>query len=158
MRKLKNPFAEKGEYHCFGCSPHNLEGLRMEFYEDGEEILSIWKPQARFEGFKDVLHGGVQATLMDELASWVVFLKAQTGGMTYRLHTKYRSPVRISRGDLTLRGRLVELKKRLAFIEVKLHDGEGTCCSECMAEYFLQPRELAQNAYHYPGRDAFYEK
>jgi len=157
MIKLRNPFAEEGTYHCFACSPHNLDGLRMEFYEDGEDLVSIWKPRARFEGFKDVLHGGIQATLMDELASWVVFLKVETGGMTYQLHTKYRAPVHISSGELTLRARLVEVKRRMAYIEVKLYDGEMKCCSECMAEYFLQPRELALKEYHYPGRDAFFE-
>ena len=25
-------------YNCFGCSPDNEAGVRMEFYEDGDEI------------------------------------------------------------------------------------------------------------------------
>jgi hypothetical protein len=36
MIKLKNPYAEYPGYNCFGCSPSNHHGLRMEFFEDGE--------------------------------------------------------------------------------------------------------------------------
>ena len=36
MIKLKNPYAEYKEYNCFGCSPTNPSGLKMEFHEDGD--------------------------------------------------------------------------------------------------------------------------
>ena len=26
-------------YNCFGCSPDNEAGVRMEFYEDGDEVV-----------------------------------------------------------------------------------------------------------------------
>jgi uridine kinase len=28
----------------------------MEFYEDGDEVISIWKPQPQFQGWIDTLH------------------------------------------------------------------------------------------------------
>ena len=37
-------------YNCFGCSPDNEAGVRMEFYEDGDEIVSIWKPRPEYQG------------------------------------------------------------------------------------------------------------
>ena len=77
-------------YNCFGCSPNNPFGLRMEFYEDGDE-LSVRGNRARsLPGFHDILHGGIQATMMDEIASWVVLVKMDTAGVTYRLNTRYK--------------------------------------------------------------------
>ena len=38
-----------------------------------------------FAGFHDILHGGIQATMMDEIASWVVLVKLDTSGVTYPL-------------------------------------------------------------------------
>ena len=67
-------------YRCFGCDPHSERGLRMEFYEDGDEIVSVWHPRPEFQGWVDTLHGGIQATLADEISSWVVFRKYQTSG------------------------------------------------------------------------------
>ena len=46
MIKLRNPYSEYKEYNCFGCSPTNPLGLRMEFHEQGEEIVSTWTPGA----------------------------------------------------------------------------------------------------------------
>jgi len=74
MIKLKNPYAEFKEYNCFGCSPTNPSGLRMEFHEEGENIVSRWSPGHDHQGFHDLLHGGIQATMMDEIATVEVTL------------------------------------------------------------------------------------
>lgn len=156
MIKLKNPYAEFPGYNCFGCSPHNPIGLRMEFFKEGDEIVSTWSPGKDFQGFHDVLHGGIQATMMDEIASWVVFILLETAGLTYRLQTTYRKPVRISKGEITLKAKLKEQKRRIAVIEVSLLDGEGTTCSESLVEYFILSREKAEKEMHFPGKEAFY--
>ena len=42
-------------YRCFGCDPHSERGLRMEFYEDGDEIVSVWHPRPEFQGWVDTV-------------------------------------------------------------------------------------------------------
>jgi len=155
MIKLKNPYAEHPDYHCFGCSPNNPIGLQMEFFKAGDEIVSTWTPGANYQGFHDILHGGIQATMMDEIASWVVFIILETAGVTYRLQSTYRKPVRISKGPLSLRAKLIEQQRRIARIDVKLLDGEGMLCSESTVEYFVLPREKAEKDMHFPGKEAF---
>ena len=82
MKEIKNPFLDRKDYCCFGCSPANHIGLRMKFYEEEEFVVSEWLPRSEFEGYANVLHGGIQATLMDEIASWTIYVKAGTGGVT----------------------------------------------------------------------------
>jgi acyl-coenzyme A thioesterase PaaI-like protein len=94
--------------------------------------------------------------MMDEIASWVVFVKLDTAGVTYRLNTRFRVPVRISKGAVTLRARLVEQRRNIASIQVVFLDGEGEKCSESTVDYFLIPREKAEKEFHYPGKEAFY--
>ena len=158
MRKLSNPYARYKEYNCFGCSPGNPIGLQMQFYEEEELIRCEWEPGTDYQGFHNVLHGGIQATLMDEIASWVVFMKLDTAGVTYRMNTLYRKPVLITLGRITLRARLTESNRRIATIQVELLDGEGKVCSESEVEYFVFPRERAEKDFHFPGREAFYEQ
>lgn len=129
----------------------------MEFFEEGDEILSIWKPDNKFEGFNNVLHGGIQATLMDEIASWVVFVKLKTGGFTSSLNVNYLNNVLIDKGDITLRASLKEMEKNIAHISVSLSDGRGKCCSEAVASYFTLPEKIAAAKLRYPGIDSFYE-
>ena len=51
MKKIINPWKGMEGYNCFGCAPNNEAGVRMEFYEDGEEIVSIWKPRPEYQGW-----------------------------------------------------------------------------------------------------------
>ena len=90
-------------YHCYGCDPHSPQGLRMEFYEDGDDIVSVWNPRPEFQGWVDTLHGGIQATLADEISSWVVFRKFQTSGVTSRMEVRYHKPIRTTGGRIVLR-------------------------------------------------------
>ena len=133
-------------------------GLKMEFYREGDEIVSTWDPEENFEGFHDILHGGIQAAMMDEIASWVVFVILETAGVTYQLQTKYRKPVKISKGQMTLRAKLIKQHRRVATIEVTLLDGEGISCSEGVMDYFILTREKAEKEMHFPGKEAFYNK
>jgi acyl-coenzyme A thioesterase PaaI-like protein len=159
MRKINNPFtslASKEDYNCFGCSPFNETGLQLEFWEDGNEIIAKWKPKKSFEGWMNVLHGGIQATLMDEIASWLVFIKLKTAGVTSGLKINYIKPVYISRGIITLHARLSGFNKPLAKIKCTLSDGVGTQCAEAEAEYFCYPEKIAKAKFKYPGVEAFY--
>lgn len=155
MIKLKNPYAEFKEYQCFGCSPTNPFGLRMEFYKEEDEIVCKWNPDEHFQGFHDILHGGIQSTMMDEIASWVVFVFLDTAGVTYQLNTRFRKPVSLSKGTITIRAKLVKQEKRVAEIEASLYDGENNLCSESRLNYFVMPREKAEKELHFPGKEAF---
>ncbi len=90
-------------------------------------------------------------------ASWVVFMKVDTAGVTYRLQTRFRKPVRISKGPITLRAKLTHRQRSIATIEVTLTDGEGITCSEGQVEYFVLPSDKAEKEMHFPGKEAFYE-
>lgn len=64
MRKIKNPWMDKEGYNCFGCSPDNPIGVHMEFFEDGDDIISFWKPQTHYQGWIDTMHGAYCAHLL----------------------------------------------------------------------------------------------
>lgn len=129
----------------------------MTFYEDGEEIVCRWNPDLHFQSYINVVHGGIQCTLMDEIASWVVFIKLKTGGVTAKLTTKFRKPVVVSDGEITIRARLLARQSRTAEIEVKLYNGKGVLCSESVAEYFVLSEEKAAASMHFPRVEDFYE-
>ncbi len=156
MIKLENPFDKLPGYYCFGCSSKNHQGLKMSFYEDGDEIISNWTPDPHFQGYINIIHGGIQSTLMDEIASWVVFIKLKTGGVTSKLCTRFRKPLLVSEGPVTIRARLVSNTSRLAEIDVKLYNGKGILCSESVAEYFIINPEKAAKTMNFPRLDEFY--
>lgn len=72
-RKMYNAYADLEGYNCFGCSPTNPYGLKCKFVDEGEYVTCHWMPSENYQGFFHVLHGGIQATLIDEIASWAIF-------------------------------------------------------------------------------------
>ena len=144
MRKIKNPWTDKTGYDCFGCSPNNPMGLHMEFYEDGDDILSFWHPQAHYQGWVDTLHGGIISTLIDETAGWVVSRKLQTTGVTSRLEVRFRKPVMTTETQITLRAHIVSQMRNLVNIHVILENANGEVCDEADATYFTFSRERAR--------------
>lgn len=157
MTKLYKPFEGHPDYQCFGCSPTNPIGLNMEFYEEGDFVLSNWKSKSEFQGFKNVLHGGIQSTMMDEIAAWCVNIKTGTAGVTKELKVKYHKTVFANGQTIKLKAKLMRVEKNLAFVHVELFNEKEELCSEGEFEYFTFPEAIAKRKLLFPGKEAFYK-
>ena len=151
MKKIKNPWiplTDKG-YNCFACSPTNPCGLKMEFYEDGDDIVSFWTPDDNFQGWMNTLHGGIQATIMDESAGWLISRKFQTSGMTTNLNVKYKKPVPTGKDiKIEVRARVKEVKRNFVFIEATISH-EGTICSTGELTFYCFSKEIAEKDFFF---------
>jgi uncharacterized protein (TIGR00369 family) len=160
MRKIKNPFIEAygDNYHCFGCSPSNKIGLNLNFFEKDGVMMAEWEPSRNFEGYHNVLHGGIQATMHDEIASWAVYTQCETAGVTSNLNVSYHHPLYLSSNKkITLKAVLKKQEERKAVFETEIINEKGQVCSSAVVEYFLFPKPIAERKYFYPGKDAFFE-
>jgi len=157
MKKILNPWKGKGIYTCFGCSDDNKFGLQMEFFDDGDGLVCEWLPNREYEGYINTLHGGIQSTMHDEIASWVVYVKGETAGMTTELNVKYLKSVMVDQGVIRVTGKIKEKNKRFIKIETKIFSNAGELCSEGEVTYRVFSQKLAIEKMHYPGIEAFYE-
>lgn len=157
MRKIVNPYINTINGHCFGCSTNNLHGLQMSFFEDEDYIISEWNPKSHLSGFKNVLHGGIQTSLLDEIACWVVFIKCQTSGVTTALNAKFKNSAFTDKGKLLIRAKLISIEKKHANIHAEIIDETGKICSEADVQYLIFPQEMAKKRFGYPGIEAFFE-
>lgn len=160
MRKILNPFknlANRKDYNCFGCSPFNDTGLQLEFWEDEGEVFARWQPRKNLEGWSGVLHGGIQATLADELGGWIVLTQLKTSGVTTELKMNYLKPLFTTKGEIVVRGRVVSTEEKTALIHCSLYDSNNEECAKAEIKYFCFPEKIARVKYFYPGLDAFYD-
>lgn len=160
MRKIKNIHLtdDPDIYQCFGCSPYNPIGLHLEFWEDKEKIISFWTPPANLQSYPKVVHGGIQSTLMDEIAGWLVYVKCGTVGLTAEMKVRFKQPLYINNGKIEITAELLSQNSRFAEISTKLIDINKTVCAEGIVKYFLLPEDEAKSKYNYPGVEAFFEK
>ena len=79
---------------CFACGPNNAGGLRLEFQlmenADNDHVFADWIPDpAVHQGWPHAVHGGLVATLLDEAAAYVAYVRdkrAATAKLTIRFH------------------------------------------------------------------------
>lgn len=151
MKKIRNPWLPllKEGYNCFACSPENPHGLKMEFWEDGDELVSLWHPSSDYEGWLGTLHGGIQSTLIDEIGGWWIGRKLQLSAMTTNLQVKFRKPVPSSpETTIELRCRLKEQKRAFVVMEVTLSiDGEIHTSAELT--YYCFSKSVSENEFRF---------
>jgi uncharacterized protein (TIGR00369 family) len=129
MQKSDNenlvPLPHAAQNRCFGCGPANPGGLHLEFFRtaDGTVVCPVTIPDA-FEGPPGYLHGGIIATLLDEMMSKAVRAQGFTA-MTRHLGIDYLRPVP-SNAPIRMEGRLVRSEGRKHWTEAFILDAEGT--------------------------------
>ena len=155
MQKLYNPYQNMDGYNCFGCAGGNDIGLKLEFYLDGEQIVSYWEPREEFQGYGDVIHGGILGTLLDEIGAWAVMVLSGTAGVTREMTVRYLKPARTSKGKLTLRARVLKQEKDNTRIRGEILSSSGTLTTEADIDYFLFPLHIARKRLNYPGLETF---
>ena len=103
---------------CFVCGPGNPIGLKLTFRLDGDVCRSEFTSDDRHVGYRDVTHGGIVFSLLDDvMANWLWLQGVQC--FTAKADIRYRSqlPVGI---PVRLEGRCLKRKGRLAVMEGKV--------------------------------------
>ena len=145
MKKIANPYVglEEQGYNCFACCPGNPYGLKMEFYEDGDDIVCMWEPRENYQSWINTLHGGIQATLIDETSGWLISRKFQTSGMTTNLNIKYRKPIPINDDTvIEIRAKQKEVKRTFVFMNTTISIN-GEVYTEAEVTFFCFSKEKA---------------
>jgi len=105
---------------CYGCSPDNPQGLRLSFFETDAGVEIDYVAPDHVEGAPGVVHGGVQATLLDEAFCMTVHAKHGRHVVTGELTVRYRRPVPTGT-PLRVCGRIVEARTRSFLVEGGIH-------------------------------------
>lgn len=85
------PFADND--YCFACGSRNPLGLHLSFLQVGDTLQARVRPLPHWQGWRDVVHGGLQATIMDDLMSNHLFKICRIYAVTADLQTRFRRPV-----------------------------------------------------------------
>ena len=83
-------------HRCFACGELNEHGLQLALHADANGCWTELTLAERFQGWEDVAHGGIVATLLDEVMAWSVIGRG-TWGVTARLNLAFKRPIPIGR-------------------------------------------------------------
>jgi uncharacterized protein (TIGR00369 family) len=110
---------------CIGCGPHSRIGLKMTFdVNDDRSVESRVRLSADFQGWRDVVHGGMVALLLDEAMAYAAGAHGILG-VTAELKMRFRKPVEVGK-LLVVRGNVLWQRRGVLGIDASVHAADGT--------------------------------
>lgn len=133
------PIARGPEYNtCFGCGADNERGLRMTFRElEPGSVETHYSVPDHFRGPDGIIHGGIQATLLDEILGMAVTSALGAGSdnvVTAAFSLRYKRPAPTA-AEVILRARYDRADGRSHFVTGELLDPNGNICTTAEARW-----------------------
>jgi acyl-coenzyme A thioesterase PaaI-like protein len=147
MTRTKQPNSR----NCFICGLENPIGLRLKIYQTAPgEIETTYTAPDHFQGYPGVLHGGIVATILDEISG-----RAHMGDdpaaprfmFTAKLEVKYRKNVPIGK-PLRIVGKAGKSKGRMAEGWAGIYAGSGELLAEANTLLIDVPKETIDGVDH----------
>ena len=141
LKPIKSFYEDRG---CFGCGADNPYGLHMRFQSDGVKVVSRLTVPEHLCGWDGIIHGGVVATIHDEMMSWTAIQLLRKMILTKSVTVDFLKPLFTER-KIEARGRIhAEVNSREAIVESAIYDENGTCCSKGRGKFALITPEFAR--------------
>jgi len=121
--------------HCFGCGGANARGMQLTFEQDDatQRIRGAFRLSADYQGGAGFVHGGIIATLLDEVMSKVSRFR-EDHAVTAELTIEYLKPVPVD-GELVVEGWEVERNGRSLLRAGEIRDASGATLARGKARF-----------------------
>ena len=104
---------------CFVCGLDNPDGLRLEWITIDKTATAQFIPDQKYQGWKDILHGGIVATLLDEAMTRLVCL-VYGGALTAEMTIRFVKPAEIGK-LLDIRGEIISERRKIVEMKATIH-------------------------------------
>jgi len=126
-------------HSCFVCGDANSRGLKLRFETDGRLVRASFRPDLAHSGFKGVVHGGIIATVLDEIMVWACVVATRRFAYCAELNVRYLRPLSPEM-ESVVTGELTQNRKgRIFEARAALRDAAGQTHAEASGKYLPVP-------------------
>jgi uncharacterized protein (TIGR00369 family) len=131
-------------HSCFVCGDANAIGLNLRFETDGHLVRTRFTPRPEHIGFKQVVHGGIIATLLDEIMVWACLAQTKRFAYCAEMTVRFLNPLPPGL-ETTATGELVTNRRDKIFdARADLKDATGRIFATATGKYLpIKAEELA---------------
>jgi uncharacterized protein (TIGR00369 family) len=139
-------------HNCFACGSDNPIGLKLDVkVEDGVATVDF-DPSEMHQGFPGHMHGGILATILDEVMAWAIYA-AGSWAVTAKMEVRYRNVAPLE-GILHGRGRVTRNRGGKTFeAEGSVQDEEGRVVAEATGLFMRVPVERMRDLEAYASAE-----
>ncbi len=116
------------DHHCFACGGTNPIGMGLHIELEDGRARTTWRAGEDFVGWSDKLHGGIVATLLDEVMAWAC-ASSDAWAVTAEMTVRYRSPAAPGE-ELVAEARVVERRRRIYEVLGEVRGADGRLVAE----------------------------
>lgn len=118
----------------FFCNPERLDGVGLSMtWEDGmvqSEILV----DNRFQGYSDVIHGGILVGILDSMMWYAILLQTKRVCMTRNLNTDFYKRV-LCDTVYRAKSQFLKIEDKDVYATAWVEDGNGNICAKCTGTF-----------------------
>jgi uncharacterized protein (TIGR00369 family) len=131
------------DHNCFACGGENPIGMRLHIVLGDGTATTTWTVGHDYVGWSDKAHGGIIATLLDEVMAWAPS-SFDSWAVTAEMSVRYRSPA--SPGEeLTASAHVVQRRRRIYEVAGEVRGGDGRLVAEGSGRYLgASPSDKAE--------------
>ena len=108
----------------FFMSPDRKDGLQLQmFYRDGMVYCDLLVDN-RFEGYAEILHGGMVFGVLDVIIWYVIFMRSKKIAMTRKVNMEFFKPVMCG-SSYRAKGELTKIENKNIFATAWVEDTSG---------------------------------
>ena len=114
--------------YCFGCGDANPVGLQLKHRMDGDRLVTEFVPREVHQGWPEIVHGGIIATMLYEAMENLLFHQGVVT-MMRGMDTRFRRPATTGK-KIIARSWLLEKNGRNIDVSAELTDESGAVIAE----------------------------
>jgi len=144
--ELPNLFPDE---NCLFCGLGNPVGLKLRFFFDEEtkEVSTEYVGVKDFIGLGNVLHGGIQSGIIDEIMGWTTHSLLKRMGVAVKLNLDFLKPVYIGK-KITVFCSIRSIENSKVHLEARVEYNEGDVCTRAQGIYYLLPDDKFNKLIH----------
>ena len=130
---------------CFVCGESNQSGLKLRFETDGHAVLTRFRAGENHIGFKGTIHGGIIATVLDEIMVWACAVQTQRFAYCAELNVRFAKPMRPGQEVLASAELVSNRRNKLFEAKAELRDEAGVVLATATGKYLpIKESEVAE--------------
>jgi uncharacterized protein (TIGR00369 family) len=140
MKPVARPYGAQG---CFFCGTSNPVGLKLTFEEtetEPKELVCTWVPSQLYTGFGNILHGGIQSGLFDEIMGWTTLHLSRQVAVTVSLNIEFIKPLYVEQ-RIEARCRIQSRNGSKINLEAEIRNSKEEICTKAVGTYVLMDSE-----------------
>jgi uncharacterized protein (TIGR00369 family) len=134
-------------HSCFVCGESNPIGLNLRFETDGSIVRTCFTPRTEHIGFKQVVHGGLIATVLDEIMVWACLAQSKRFAYCAELTVRFQNPLRPGEETIATAELVTNRRDKIFEVKADLKDSTGKLLATATGKYIpVKAVELADMA------------